>query len=71
MRPIFALALPAGGTFAAAPTFNREGDDFSALNPRQAGNLRRAVAAFDRNHDGKLEPDELAALMQFLQGSVK
>jgi len=49
----------------------REGDDFSSLNPRQAANLRRAVAAFDKNHDGKLEPDELTALMQFLQGSVK
>jgi Ca2+-binding EF-hand superfamily protein len=36
-----------------------------------AANLRRAVAAFDRNHDGKLEPDELTAMMQFLQGSIK
>jgi Ca2+-binding EF-hand superfamily protein len=52
-------------------TMIREGDDFSSLNPRQAANLRRAVAAFDKNHDGKLEPDDLSALMQFLQGSVK
>jgi hypothetical protein len=52
-------------------TMIREGDDFSSLNPRQAANLRRAVAAFDKNHDGKLEPDKLTALMQFLQGSVK
>ena len=52
-------------------TMIREGDDFSTLNPRQAANLRRAVAVFDKNHDGKLDPEELAALMQFLQGSVK
>jgi hypothetical protein len=52
-------------------TMIREGDDFSTLNPRQAANLRRAVAAFDKNHDGRLDPEELAALMQFLQGSVK
>jgi Ca2+-binding EF-hand superfamily protein len=52
-------------------TMLREGDDFSSLNPRQAANLRRAQAAFDMNHNGKLEPEELLALMQFLQGSVK
>jgi hypothetical protein len=32
---------------------------------------RRAQAGFDRNHNEKLEPEELAALMQFLQRSVK
>jgi Ca2+-binding EF-hand superfamily protein len=41
------------------------------FRPRQATNLRRAVAVFDRNHNGKLEPEELAALMQYLRGSVK
>ena len=34
-------------------------------------NLRRAQTAFDRKHNGKLEPGELDALMQFLQRSVK
>jgi hypothetical protein len=52
-------------------TMFREGDDFSSLSPQQAANLRRAQAAFDTNHNGKLEPEELAALMQFLQRSVK
>ena len=49
----------------------RDGNDFSSLGPRQASNLERAVAAFDRNHDGKLEPDEMEALMKFLQGMVR
>jgi len=49
----------------------REGDDFSSLNPQHAANLRRAQTAFDRKHNGKLEPGELDALMQFLQRSVK
>jgi len=30
-----------------------------------------AQAAFDRNHNGKLEPGELDALKQFLQRSMK
>ncbi len=49
----------------------RDGNDFSSLGPRQASNLQRAVAAFDRNHNGKLEPDEMEALMKFLQGMVR
>jgi hypothetical protein len=49
----------------------RDGNDFSSLGPRQASNLQRAVAAFDRNHDGKLDPDEMEALMKFLQGMVR
>jgi hypothetical protein len=46
-------------------------DDFSSLNRQQAANLRRAVTMFDANHDGKLDADELAALMKFLQGMVR
>ncbi len=49
----------------------RDGADFSTLSPNQAANLRRAVTAFDRNHNGKLEPEELEALMKFLQGTVR
>jgi mono/diheme cytochrome c family protein len=49
----------------------RDGGDFSSLSPRQAENLRRAVTAFDSNHNGKLEPEELAALMKFLEGTVR
>jgi hypothetical protein len=49
----------------------KEGDDFSSLPPRQAANLRRAVAAFDRNRNGKLDPPEIEALMRFLQGSIQ
>ncbi len=49
----------------------RDGDDLDSLGPRQAANLRRAIAAFDRNGNGKLEADELQALMKFLQGTVR
>jgi hypothetical protein len=49
----------------------RDGDDLDSLGPRQAANLRRAIAAFDRNGDGKLDPDELQALMKYLQGTVR
>jgi hypothetical protein len=30
-----------------------------------------AVAAFDRNPNGKREPEEMEALMKFLQGVVR
>jgi mono/diheme cytochrome c family protein len=49
----------------------RDGDDLNSLGARQAANLRRAITAFDRNGNGKLDPDELAALMKYLQGTVR
>ena len=49
----------------------KDGDDFSSLNRQQAANLRRAVAMFDANHDGKLDTEERAALMNFLKGMIR
>ena len=48
-----------------------EGNDFSGLPARSAEGIRRAVAAFDRNHDGKLDADEREALRRFLAGLVR
>jgi hypothetical protein len=47
------------------------GDDFSGLPARQAEMLRMGVAMFDRNHDGKLDPEERAALLQFIGTQFK
>ncbi len=48
-----------------------EGGDFDGLTRRQAEMLLAGVVMFDKNHNGKLDPDERAALMQFIAGNVK
>jgi hypothetical protein len=42
------------------------GVDAEALGPRRAASLTMLLNAFDRNHNGKLDPDERPALVQFL-----
>jgi mono/diheme cytochrome c family protein len=48
-----------------------EGDDFSALNPRQAATLGTAMKMFDSNHDGKLDAEERARFMKFIEQYIK
>ncbi|HEY1339710.1 MAG TPA: hypothetical protein VGF59_19490 [Bryobacteraceae bacterium] len=42
------------------------GDDFAGLPPRQVEMLRTGVTMFDKNHDGKLDDEERAAMMAFI-----
>ncbi len=37
-----------------------------ALGPERSASLKRLLNAFDRNHNGKLDPEERPALVQFL-----
>jgi hypothetical protein len=46
-------------------------DDFTGLPRGQADMLRMGKAMFDRNHNGKLEPDELADLMKLIATQIK
>src|SRR5438270_13968632 len=46
-------------------------NDFSGVNQRQAERIRAAMAMFDRNHNGKLDPDEREALIKFIEGSIR
>jgi mono/diheme cytochrome c family protein len=48
-----------------------ETNDFSGINPGQAQRIRAAMTMFDRNHDGKLDPEEREALMKFLAGAIR
>ncbi len=42
------------------------GVDAEALGPERAASLTKLLNAFDRNHNGKLDPEERAPLVQFL-----
>jgi mono/diheme cytochrome c family protein len=42
------------------------GVDAEALGPQRAGQLTMLLNAFDRNHNGKIDPEERDALVQFL-----
>lgn len=42
------------------------GVDEEALGPQRAAGLKMLLAAFDRNHNGKLDPEERPALIQYL-----
>jgi len=48
-----------------------ETNDFSGMNQRQAERIRAAMAMFDRNHNGKLEPDEKEALMKAIGAMIR
>jgi hypothetical protein len=48
-----------------------ETNDFSGLNPRQAERIRAAMAMFDRNHNGKLDPDEREAFMKAIGAMIR
>jgi hypothetical protein len=43
-----------------------DGVDFDALGPQRAASMKMLLAAFDRNHNGKLDPEERPALVQYL-----
>jgi hypothetical protein len=36
------------------------------MGPARAGQLKMLLTAFDRNHNGKLDPDERDAMVQYL-----
>jgi hypothetical protein len=62
--------------FRRAATLSRvqdmiENNDLSALGGRQEERIRAAIALFDRNHDGKLDAEERAALMKFIEGFIR
>jgi hypothetical protein len=42
------------------------GVDVEALGPQRAASLKLLLNAFDRNHNGKIDPEERPALVQFL-----
>jgi len=42
------------------------GVDEEALGPERAGRLKMLLFAFDKNHNGKIDPDERPALVKFL-----
>ncbi len=44
----------------------QNGIDEKALGPERAGQLKMLLTAFDRNRNGKLDPDERPALVQFM-----
>jgi hypothetical protein len=37
-----------------------------ALGPQRAASLKMLLNAFDRNHNGKLDPEERPAMVEFL-----
>ena len=41
------------------------------INPAARARLTLAIGLFDRNHDGKLDPDERKALMDFLRARLQ
>ena len=41
------------------------------MNQRQAEGIRAAMAMFDRNHNGKLEPEEKEALMKAIGAMIR
>jgi hypothetical protein len=43
-----------------------DGIDPALLNPQQAARLKLLLNAFDKNHNGKIDPDERPALVEFL-----
>jgi len=43
-----------------------DGVDVDALGPQRAASLKMLLNAFDRNHNGKLDPEERPALVQYL-----
>jgi hypothetical protein len=47
--------------------FFSEGAEPTAITPTQIKGLRTAMAHFDANHNGKLEPEERIALLRFLK----
>ena len=44
----------------------QNGVDAEALGPERAAQLKMLLNAFDRNHNGKLDPEERPALVEFL-----
>jgi hypothetical protein len=44
----------------------QNGVDAEALGPERAAQLKLLLNAFDRNHNGKIDPEERPALVQFL-----
>ena len=48
--------------------FLSEGGQPMGMNPRTMERLRQAIPLFDANHNGKLEPEERAAMMKAVAG---
>jgi mono/diheme cytochrome c family protein len=47
------------------------GDDFSGLPGRQVEMLRQGIILFDKNHNGKLEPEEREAFMKVIRTQIR
>ena len=69
----FTLATPADvetfrrGTRAEfVASLLENGVDAEALGPERAARMQLLLAAFDKNHNGKIDPDERPALVEFL-----
>ena len=72
----FAVPVDEVKSFRRAVALSRldrmiDDNDFSSLGEKTAADMRRAVTAFDANHNGVLEPDEREKLMQFIAGFIK
>jgi mono/diheme cytochrome c family protein len=51
--------------------FLAEGGAPAGINHKRMARLRAMVPQFDANHNGTLEPEERAAMLQFLEGKFK
>jgi hypothetical protein len=51
--------------------FLREGGQLAGLGSRVTHTLQFLTARFDANHNGILEPEERAALLEFLAARIK
>ena len=51
--------------------FLTEGGEPAGMNRRQMERLRKAIPLFDKNHNGKLEPEERAALLDAIGAGIR
>ena len=51
--------------------FLTEGGEPAGMNRRTIERLRSAIPMFDKNHNGTLEPEERAAMLQFLSANIR
>jgi hypothetical protein len=59
-------AFRAGMRAELIATMLENGVDEEALGPERAGKLKLLLNAFDKNHNGKIDPEERQAVVDFL-----
>ncbi len=61
--PAFRLAM----MVSRIEQFFKEGGESIGIGGRQAAMFRQLMEAFDKNHNGQLDPDEQSAVIEFLR----